>query len=174
MSLRSDRGSRARTPSFWSRSRRDPGPGATRTDTRGPAARCRSWGMIEEPIGRYAVDAVELHRRVEEAFNLGDVDALVALYEDDAQMVRDDGGVAIGLDAIRDIWTGFVALGGRISMETRFAVEQDDVALLSNRWEFSGAGMTLTATTAEVARRGSDGIWRYAIDNPFGLAQEAP
>jgi ketosteroid isomerase-like protein len=118
------------------------------------------------------VDAMELHRQVEAAFNGGDVDALMALYVDDAQMVRDDGSVACGLDAIREIWAGFVALRGRITMRTRFAVEQGDIALLSNAWEFEGAGLTLSATTAEVARRGSDGTWRYAIDNPFGLTTD--
>lgn len=115
------------------------------------------------------MDAVELHRRVEAAFNAGDIDALVALYEDDAQMVRDDGSAAVGLDAIREIWSGFVALGGKITMKTRFAVEHRDLALLSNTWVFDGAGMSFSATTAEAARRGADGQWRYAIDNPFGL-----
>jgi ketosteroid isomerase-like protein len=120
------------------------------------------------------MDAVELHHQVEDAFNVGDIDALVALYEEDALMVRDDGATVAGHDAIREIWAGFVALGGRIAMKTRFAVEQEDVALLSNTWEFNGAGMTLTATTAEVARRAPDGTWRYAIDNPFGLTPDAP
>jgi len=118
--------------------------------------------------------AGNLHRQVEEAFNRGDVDALVALYEPDASMVRDDGTVATGTDAIREIWTGFVALAGRIQMTTRFVVEHDDVALLSNTWTFEGAGMTFSATTAEVARRSSDAVWRYAIDNPFGLTSTEP
>jgi uncharacterized protein (TIGR02246 family) len=120
------------------------------------------------------MDAVELHARVERAFNAGDVDALVALYDDDAQMVRDDGTVAVGLDAIREIWSGFVAMGGQIAMTTRFAVEQGDVALLSNTWSYDGAGITFSATTAEVARRGADGAWKYAIDNPFGLTADTP
>jgi uncharacterized protein (TIGR02246 family) len=115
------------------------------------------------------VTADELHRRVEEAFNAGDVEALVALYEPDACMVKDDGSVVSGTAAVREIWSGFVALGGRINMTTRFVVEQGDVALLSNTWTFEGAGMTFSATTAEVARRSSDGAWRYVIDNPFGL-----
>ena len=51
-------------------------------------------------------------------------------------------------------------------------VEHDDVALLSNTWTFEGAGMTFSATTAEVARRTSEGTWRYVIDNPFGLTTE--
>jgi len=118
------------------------------------------------------MDPGDLHRHVEEAFNSGDVDALVALYEPDARMVRDNGSVGSGTDAIREIWSGFVALGGQIQMTTRFVVEHDDVALLSNTWTFEGAGMTFSATTAEVARRTSEGTWRYVIDNPFGLTTE--
>jgi uncharacterized protein (TIGR02246 family) len=114
------------------------------------------------------VGAAALHSQVEAAFNAGDVDGLVALYEPDARMVRDDGSVAEGLDAIREVWSGFVALGGRISMTTRYAIENDDVALLSNEWTFEGAGMTFSSTTAEVARRQPDGSWRYVVDNPFG------
>jgi ketosteroid isomerase-like protein len=114
----------------------------------------------------------DLHRRVEEAFNRGDVDALVALYERDARMLRDDGTAAVGLDAIREVWQGFVNLGGRITMTTRSAVEAGDIALLSNSYTSTFDGMEFGATTAEVARRGPDGTWRYLIDNPFaGPAQ---
>jgi uncharacterized protein (TIGR02246 family) len=119
------------------------------------------------------VEPSDLHRRVEEAFNAGDVDGLVALYEPDARMVRDDGSTAAGHDAIREIWDGFVALGGRISMTTRSAVEAGDIALLSNSYAFSSDGLEFGATTAEVARRGHDGTWRYVIDNPFAGPQEA-
>ena len=115
----------------------------------------------------------DLHRAVEAAFNEGDVDALVALYEPDARMLRDDGTAAEGLDAIREIWAGFVGLGGRIAMTTRTAVEAGDIALLSNAWSFTGAGMDGGATTAEVARRQPDGTWRYVVDNPFAGPAES-
>ena len=74
-----------------------------------------------------------------------------------------------GLEAIRSVWAGFVALGGRITMTTRFAVELGDLALLSNAWSFEGGGMSFGSVTAEVARRQPDGTWRYVIDHPFAL-----
>jgi ketosteroid isomerase-like protein len=110
-----------------------------------------------------------LHRAVEAAFNDGDVDALVALYLPQAQLVEPTGEIAAGHDAIRAVWAGFVALGGTMSMTTRYAVEVGDVALLSNAWHFQGP-MELRSVSAEVAMRTSDG-WRYLIDNPLGGAQ---
>jgi hypothetical protein len=68
------------------------------------------------------------------------------------------------------MWSGFVSLGGQIAMTTRYCVERGDVALLSNTWEFRSGSTELTSTSAEVAVRGSDGTWRYLIDNPTGGA----
>lgn len=118
--------------------------------------------------------AAVLHEQVQRAFNDGDVEALVALYDADAQMVRDDGSSASGLEEIREIWAGFVSLGGTIKLETHYAIEAGDLALLSNTWTYEGPDMTFSSTTAEVARRGPDGSWRYVIDNPFAAAVDAP
>lgn len=113
----------------------------------------------------------DLHQHVERAFNAGDVDALIELYERDACMLGEDGAVAEGLEAVRAVWDGLVALGGRISITTRYAVEVDGLALLSNAWTFEMDGDTVaSAVTAEVARRQADGSWRYLIDNPYGAA----
>jgi ketosteroid isomerase-like protein len=112
----------------------------------------------------------DLHRRVQDAFNAGDVDALVSLYEDDAGMATPDGTYVRGLDAIRGQWAGFVALGGTIIMVTRHCAEVGDVALLRNDWHFVAGELEFSSRTAEVARRGADGTWRYVIDNPYGAA----
>jgi uncharacterized protein (TIGR02246 family) len=109
----------------------------------------------------------DIHRLVEGAFNAGDTDALVALYEEDAAMATPDGTFVNGRDAIREQWSSFVALAGNIQMTTRYAVVVGDTALLSNDWHFAGAGMELSSRTAEVARRQPDGTWKYVIDHPY-------
>jgi uncharacterized protein (TIGR02246 family) len=116
------------------------------------------------------MDAGDIHRLVENAFNTGDTDALVALYEEDAAMATPDGTFVNGRDAIREQWSGFVALAGNIQMTTRYAVIVGDTALLSNDWRFTGAGMELSSRTAEVARRQPDGTWKYVIDHPYAAA----
>lgn len=114
--------------------------------------------------------AEDIHRFVEEAFNAADADALVALYEEDAAMATPDGTFVRGHLAIREQWSGFIALGGTIQMVTRHAVVVDDTALLSNDWHFVGAGMDLSSRTSEVARRQPDGSWKYVIDHPYAGA----
>jgi uncharacterized protein (TIGR02246 family) len=115
-------------------------------------------------------EAGDIHRSVEAAFNAGDTEALVDLYEEDAAMATPDGTFVDGRDAIREQWSGFVALGGNIQMTTRYAVVVGDTALLSNDWRFTGAGLELSSRTAEVARRQPDGTWRYVIDHPYAAA----
>jgi uncharacterized protein (TIGR02246 family) len=116
------------------------------------------------------MNAGDLHRFVEDAFNAGDADALVALYEEDAAMATPDGTFVNGHDAIREQWSGFVALGGNIQLTTRYVAVVGETALLSNDWNFTGAGMELSSRTAEVARRQPDGTWRYVIDHPYAGA----
>ena len=57
------------------------------------------------------MDGEEIHHLVEDAFNAGDAEALVALYEDDAAMATSDGTFVRGRAAIPDQWSGFIAFG---------------------------------------------------------------
>jgi ketosteroid isomerase-like protein len=115
--------------------------------------------------------ADELHRRVERGVHDRDIDGLVALYEPDAVMFREGGTLATGLDEIREVWAGVVEFGGEMSLDTHYAVETGDMALLCNTWSFRiGGAVVATGTTAETARRQSDGSWLYVIDNPYGSA----
>ena len=116
----------------------------------------------------------QIHGLFEEAFNAGDLDALMALYEADATLVPQPGVVAEGSAAIRDSLRWFLDRGGRISLETKLVLPVGDLALLSTRWSLTGATMPdgspaeLGAITAEVARRQPDGSWLYVIDNAWG------
>jgi ketosteroid isomerase-like protein len=115
----------------------------------------------------------QIHPVFEELFNAGDVGGLMELYESDAALIAQPGSVAHGPEQVRAALLGFLALKGRIALDTKLVVTVGDLAYLSNTWSLSGTGpngdpVALGATTAEVARRQADGTWRYVIDNAWG------
>jgi uncharacterized protein (TIGR02246 family) len=110
----------------------------------------------------------------EQAFNSGDIDQVLALYEADAVFVPQPGQVVHGLAAIREALQSFLALKLPIRLERKRVLVMGDVALVSSSWKLSGAGtdgsaVDLGGNTTEVIRRQQDGTWRYVIDDPFSV-----
>lgn len=110
-----------------------------------------------------------------EALNAGDVEAALAFYEPGATFVPDPGKAATGLEAIREVLNGFLALRPRLTIEVPEVTVSGDVALLGSRWTLKGTGpdgspVDLAGQGAEVVRRQADGSWKFIIDNPFAGA----
>jgi uncharacterized protein (TIGR02246 family) len=115
----------------------------------------------------------DLHRRFAEAFNTGDLPALLTLYERHAVLVQQSGQPISGHEAIGAAMQQFFAMRGTIDMETLYVVAAGDTALLGGRWQLNGTGadgkpIEMRGKSIEVAKRQSDGGWRFVIDSPFG------
>jgi len=122
-----------------------------------------------------AMSPEQIHREFEQAFNAGDLEALLDLYEPDAALIPQPGVVAVGLDQIGPALQGFLDLGGKISLDTKEVVTVGELAYLTNRWSLTGTNpdgtpLQMGAVTAEVARKQDNGSWLYVIDNAIGDA----
>ncbi|MFI0366314.1 YybH family protein [Actinomadura sp. 1N219] len=109
-----------------------------------------------------------------ERFNSGDPAALAEVYEDGAVFVPEPGSPLTGADALAAN-VEFMALGVPITVSPRHVYTTADLALLIVDWVIDGVDRAghpvhIEGTATDVARRGSDGHWRYIIDNPFGCA----
>ena len=114
----------------------------------------------------------EMPAAFEQAFNTGDIEQVLALYESEAVLVPQPGQVVHGLAAIREALQAFLALKLPIRLERKRVLTMGDIALVSSSWKLSGSGpdgsaVDLGGSTTEVIRRQVDGTWRYAIDDPF-------
>ncbi len=107
-----------------------------------------------------ALDPEDLARFFVMRANTGDVEGLVALYEQDALLAGPDGQIVIGTEAIRGFYAGLLADRPKFEAgEQRPALRHGDLALTSSR-------LVNGTVTAEIARRQSDGTWLWVIDQP--------
>ncbi|MGY1705024.1 YybH family protein [Geodermatophilus sp. SYSU D00697] len=109
----------------------------------------------------------DIHPAVEAGVNAQDLEGLVALYAPEASLVGLDGSTVTGTEAIREAWAGILQLQGRMTVRSRYAIEAGDLAVLSNEWTLTVGDQSMSAVTAEVARRQDDGGWLYVVDHPF-------
>jgi uncharacterized protein (TIGR02246 family) len=115
----------------------------------------------------------DTHQSFARSFNDADLDSLMALYTPDAALVPQPGQVVTGHAAIREALQQFLALKGRMKIETTYVVEAGDIALLRSQWHLDGTGpdgkpVAMSAKSNEVVRRQPDGRWLIAIDHPYG------
>lgn len=115
----------------------------------------------------------EVGKVFQDTFNGGDVDGLVSLFEPEAVLVPAPGQIAVGSDALRELFTGVLASGARFELVKIFSVHRvGDIALTTVEWKMdyndpNGDPVTVNARPAVVFRRQADGTWRFLIDNAF-------
>ena len=115
----------------------------------------------------------DLHVLIEDAFNRGDLDACLDVYEDDATLVvPPDGRVVHGRDDIRAATAPLFALKPRMTMTVRKKLEGDGLALTHGRWELAandtdGSPLHMTGRGTMVSRRHPDGTWGVVLDDPL-------
>jgi ketosteroid isomerase-like protein len=118
----------------------------------------------------------EIYELFAEYFSAGTIDLLLTLYQNNAVIVPALGQTAQGKDAIREVLSGFLALGGTFSMHAPVIIESGDTALLMAKWTLTGGKgpdgqeVSLSGLTSDVIREQPDGGWLFVIDCPFGGA----
>ncbi len=106
------------------------------------------------------------------AFNAGDPDIVNRLYTDEAVSVWDPDNPLSG-QARRESVAEFMAQKPKMTAVVRESYITNDTALMVVDWTIDatdedGAPVQHTGVGLDVLRRGPDGKWRYAIDNPHG------
>ena len=118
----------------------------------------------------------ELHEMFGKAMNARDVDALMALYEPEAALVPPGSASSEalrGADERRGLISSFTAMNPTMTVESTESIQVGDLALISGAWSMTAEGpdgpVNMAGTSADVARRQSDGSWLFVIDYPNGV-----
>lgn len=114
----------------------------------------------------------------DDAINREDLDAVMAVYAEDATLVVRPGLNATGKDQIRKAFVAIAAYFNHtlhVSQDKLIVIEGGDTALVLGKAEIrsldpSGAEVLLTRESTYVFKRSADGGWRCAVDNSYGTA----
>ncbi|MFF5297698.1 YybH family protein [Paractinoplanes globisporus] len=117
-----------------------------------------------------------VHAALEDAFRSGDLEAYLALHEDDATVVVPPEGRAVrGKPAIRDAMTGLLDRPQGLTSVVRKTLEAGDLALTRATWTIEGTApdgtpLRLGGNGTVLSRRRPDGQWGIVLDDPLGPA----
>jgi uncharacterized protein (TIGR02246 family) len=108
---------------------------------------------------------------LDHAFNEGDLDTIMAFYDDGAVVVPQPGVEVRGKEAIREMYNKMLQ-PGMIARQSKIRVlEADGIALFISEWGLSQPGQTKkTFIATTVLRQQSEGGWKVLIDNAQGPA----
>jgi len=107
------------------------------------------------------------------AVGAGDMDAIIATFEENGVLVGQPGTIAQGTAALREAFAGFMAINPQITVHAHEVIQAGDIALHSSTWTMRGEApgghpIEETGFSTVVLRRQDNGEWLMVIDNPFG------
>ena len=114
----------------------------------------------------------EIHALIAAAFNAGDLDAFMEIYDDDATLIVPPEGQRVsGREAIRAAVQPTLALRPSAQIEVVEKLQADGLALTHARWSIvatdGGERVEMSGRGTIVSRRQPDGSWRIVLDNPL-------
>lgn len=99
--------------------------------------------------------------------NSGNLEGLLALYEERAVQIRQDGTVTRGPDEIRQAMEEFIAMKPRLHLDvTNVVPVEKDIAVVFDRWVLiaaapGGDSAEMKGTGIYIARRQPDAGWLF-------------
>jgi ketosteroid isomerase-like protein len=113
---------------------------------------------------------------LDEAFNRGDIEAILDFYEDGAIMVVEPARLATGKAELRGAYEWILNnIKGVAKQEKTHVIETGDIVLFTSKWSFhcasaDGSPVSRESYASVIMRKGADGRWRIVVDNSWGPA----
>jgi uncharacterized protein (TIGR02246 family) len=107
------------------------------------------------------------------AMQAGDLEAALALWHHDAAIVRPDGQLVCGREAIAAALKALIDHGVELTIELAAVYDAGETALGTGTLTMSASNgdgnFEHSSDAVVIYRRDRDGAWRIALDAPWGL-----
>jgi ketosteroid isomerase-like protein len=116
--------------------------------------------------------AEDAHRTLADAFNTGDVNTVLNMYDFNGIIVPEPDKPVSGKEKFSDAIKSILAIKGKMEIKTVYCLQTGDLAVGRSEWNITdGKEVKVSAKGIEVMKRQSDGGWKIVIDHAFGALE---
>jgi len=111
----------------------------------------------------------EVHATLANAFNTGDVNTVLSMYDVTGIIVPEPGKPVSGKENFEEAIKGILSIKGKMDIKTVYCIQTGDMALGRSEWSITDNGeVKISAKGIEVMKQQTDGSWKVLFDHAFG------
>jgi ketosteroid isomerase-like protein len=113
--------------------------------------------------------AEDAHATLAAAFNTGDVDTVMSMYDVTGIFVPEPGKPVSGQGKFEEAIKGILSIKGKMEIKTVYCLQTGDIAVGRSEWNITdGDEVKVSAKGIEVMKQQGDGTWKIVVDHAFG------
>jgi ketosteroid isomerase-like protein len=113
--------------------------------------------------------AEDAHSALADAFNTGNVDTVMKMYDVNGIIVPEPGKPVSGKQRFEEAIKSILSIKGKMEIKTVYCLQTGDLAVGRSEWNIKdGNEVKVSAKGIEVMRQQTDGSWKIVIDHAFG------
>ncbi|MDR6941068.1 YybH family protein [Mucilaginibacter pocheonensis] len=110
-----------------------------------------------------------VHTTLANAFNTGDVNIVMSMYDVTGIIVPEPGKPVSGKEKFEESIKGILSIKGKMDIKTVYCLQAGDTAVGRSVWSITDNGETrISAKGIEVMKQQPDGTWKIIVDHAFG------
>ena len=116
--------------------------------------------------------AEDAHKTLAAAFNTGDVQTVLKMYDFEGIIVPEPGKPVSGRAKFEEAIKSILAIKGKMDIKTVYCLQTGDLAVGRSEWNITdGKEVKVPAKGIEVMKQQADGTWKIVIDHAFGALE---
>ena len=113
--------------------------------------------------------AEDVHATLANAFNTGNVDIVMSMYDASGIIVPEPGKPVSGQAKFEEAIKGILSIKGKMEIKTVYCLQTGNIAVGRSEWNITDNGdVKISAKGIEVMKQQPDGTWKIIVDHAFG------
>ncbi len=116
--------------------------------------------------------AEDAHKTLAAAFNTGDVQTVLDMYDFNGIIVPEPNKAVSGRAEFEEAIKAILAIKGKMEIKTVYCLETNGLAVGRSEWNITdGNEVKISSKGIELMKQQPDGTWKILIDHAFGALE---